>query len=585
MSSTAITEQVEKSKDQQSVISDNNSKNNSKQSAMTTELTSKWRCSLIEQLNARTCREQKPFDDLINFCGKLFESIALYPLSSAGELTGGYGKYAATHGGSSDSLASDQSSNQLSKLCRLQEELSRLLEGKNDQTLIIEDLKQQLDTKEKEKGELYAKFQEVQGDLNVARTELAKLERTIAETKQQLQFERDEHQALRLLYENISHKYVTKSNEAELLLNQLKAFKAADAERMNEINEREEKILREKQRKDLEAAIMAADIHDTLGSDDKLGTEDSSGPIYAVAVIPERMLAHADAHDGDVYALKWSLSDSGRFKGELLATGGSDRKVKLWQLSSSTLLLKDTLIGCNGGITSIDTEGDCLLASSYDFATRLWSISDGKLRRTLSGHADKVWAAKFLGIPNKAATGSQDRTVRIWDIEKCLCTKTLYPGSTCYDLVCRKGQDIISAHFDKRIRFWDIRADSSAQEIMLQGRLTSLDISPNGYYLLACVRDDTLQMLDFRMNQVVKTFCADGFKVGSDISRASFSPDSDYVVAGSSNGSVFIWNVNSSAVMKNLKNHHTTSICSASWSPQGHVLASAEKNKKVLIWS
>lgn len=558
-------------------------------SVASTELTSKWRCSLIEQLDARASFEQKPFDDLISFCGKLFESIALYPLSSAGEI-GGFGKYATTHAGSSDSIASDQSSNQLNKLCRLQEELARLLEGKNDQTALIEDLKQQVKTKDKEKGELYAKLQETQGALNATRAEIALLERTIAEMKTQLQFERDEHAALRILYDNLNKKLSAKTNEAELLLNQLKSFKAADAERMNEINEREEKLLREKQRKDLETAITGVDINDDFidVSDNKFGGghDSSSGPIYSVAYIPERMLAQVDAHDGDVYAMKWSHRDAGHLRGELLATGGSDRKVKIWQISSSALQLKETLVGCNGGVTSIDTENDFLLASSYDFATRLWSISDGKLRRTLSGHADKVWTAKFLGIPNKVVTGSQDRTLRLWDIEKYTCIKTLYPGSTCYDLVARKGHDlIISGHYDKKIRFWDIRTESSAHDISFQARLTSLDISSNGYYLLACVRDDTLQMLDLRMNQLFKTFCADGFKVGSDISRSSFSPDSEYVIAGSSNGSVFIWNATTSAVEKVLKNHHSTTVCVASWSPQGNVVASCEKNKKLVVWS
>ena len=69
------------------------------------------------------------------------------------------------------------------------------------------------------------------------------------------------------------------------------------------------------------------------------------------------------------------------------------------------------------------------------------------------------------------------------------------------------GVQIISGHFDKNIRFWDQRSETSRNEIALQGKITSLDISRDKNYLLACVRDDTLVTIDLRMNhKIVSTF-------------------------------------------------------------------------------
>ena len=56
--------------------------------------------------------------------------------------------------------------------------------------------------------------------------------------------------------------------------------------------------------------------------------------------------------------------------------------------------------------------------------------------------------------------------------------KTIFAGSSCNDLVTLHGNHIVSGHFDKRVRFWDTRSDSSTNEIMLQGRLTSLNLAP-----------------------------------------------------------------------------------------------------------
>ncbi|KAJ4436990.1 hypothetical protein ANN_17122 [Periplaneta americana] len=57
--------------------------------------------------------------------------------------------------------------------------------------------------------------------------------------------------------------------------------------------------------------------------------------------------------------------------------------------------------------------------------------------------------------------------------------ETKFAGSSCNDLVTTddSGTTIISGHFDKRIRFWDTRSDSTSRDIPLQGKVTSLDLS------------------------------------------------------------------------------------------------------------
>ena len=62
--------------------------------------------------------------------------------------------------------------------------------------------------------------------------------------------------------------------------------------------------------------------------------------------------------------------------------------------------------------------------------------------------------------------------------------KTIFAGSSCNDLVTIHGTNIVSGHFDKRVRFWDSRMDSNTNEILLQGRLTSLDLSPGKVTLI-----------------------------------------------------------------------------------------------------
>ena len=420
---------------------------------------------------------------------------------------------------------------------------------------------------------------EVQEKLVKSEKEIKRLEHYVVDLEKQLQFERDEHNAMKILCDTLSKKLTSKIKEYDDLVDLWIKKKEEDVLKINEENEKIEKLRLDKKKKELEEAASKLNTDQDLLEITKPLQEN------LVTFLPEKVLTSVEAHDGEVFALKWGKCEK-RYKSELLATGGSDRKIKLWQITSLQAQVKETLIGSNGGITSIDIENDNLLASSKDFTSRVWSISDGKLKRTLTGHTDSVLTVKFLGVPNKVVSGSLDRTLRIWDFSRYACTKTLYPGSTCYDLVSWKNHDvIISGHFDKKIRFWDIRSESSANDILLQGKITSLDISSHSNYLLASVRDDTLKLLDLRMNSIVKTFGADGYKVGYDTTRCAFSPDSDYIVSGSSNGFVFIWNKNTGKVEKILKNQHSSTILACAWNFNGTILASCDRNKKLVFWS
>jgi autophagy-related protein 16 len=43
------------------------------------------------------------------------------------------------------------------------------------------------------------------------------------------------------------------------------------------------------------------------------------------------------------------------------------------------------------------------------------------LQHTLTGHSNKVLAAKFLGDQSKVVTGSHDRTLKLWDLKIRSC--------------------------------------------------------------------------------------------------------------------------------------------------------------------
>ena len=74
--------------------------------------------------------------------------------------------------------------------------------------------------------------------------------------------------------------------------------------------------------------------------------------------------------------------------GRSFATAGADRKIKIWELSTrASPELRATLTGSNAAVMGIDfdSSGTMILGSSNDFATRVWSVEDCRLRHTLTG--------------------------------------------------------------------------------------------------------------------------------------------------------------------------------------------------------
>uniref|UniRef100_A0A2A4J6Y3 Autophagy-related protein 16 domain-containing protein n=1 Tax=Heliothis virescens TaxID=7102 RepID=A0A2A4J6Y3_HELVI len=86
--------------------------------------------------------------------------------------------------------------------------------------------------------------------------------------------------------------------------------------------------------------------------------------------------ASRDAHDGEVNAVEM---ESNR---QVVATGGADRKVKLWDVTKSMVENRGTLVGSNAGVMSVDFDstGAYIVGASNDFASRVWTVADQRLR-------------------------------------------------------------------------------------------------------------------------------------------------------------------------------------------------------------
>ncbi|XP_034344245.1 protein Atg16l2 isoform X2 [Arvicanthis niloticus] len=302
-------------------------------------------------------------------------------------------------------------------------------------------------------------------------------------------------------------------------------------------------------------------------------------PVCVCAHIPSQAQDVLDAHLSEVNAVCFGPNSS------LLATGGADRLIHLWNVVGGRLEANQTLEGAGGSITSVDFDpsGSQVLAATYNQAAQLWKVGETQSKETLSGHKDKVTAAKFKLTRHQAVTGSRDRTVKEWDLGRAYCSRTIDVLSYCNDVVCG-DHIIISGHNDQKIRFWDSRGPHCIQVIPVQGRVTSLNLSHDQLHLLSCSRDNTLKVIDLRISNIRQVFRADGFKCSSDWTKAVFSPDRSYALAGSSNGTLYIWDVNTGKLETSLQGPHCSAVNAVAWCFSGNHVVSVDQGRKAVLW-
>ncbi|XP_034404597.1 uncharacterized protein LOC117741582 isoform X2 [Cyclopterus lumpus] len=317
--------------------------------------------------------------------------------------------------------------------------------------------------------------------------------------------------------------------------------------------------------------------------------EDLVLPVGLSSRVPVRALQVLEAHQQGINAVRFSSSSS------LLATGGTDRVVMLWEVHAGSMTHRATLEGSAEGITCIefDPAGFRILAASYDKSALLWRLDDSVPKVTLTGHSRKVTAARFSGL-HQVVTGSADRSIRLWDLQRAACVKVVEVSSYCSDLVCSENF-VISGHFDSKIRVWDTRTAGCVQQLPVWGRVTSLDISSDRRQLLSCCRDDCLQLFDlrrrshdrlcFRYEDTPTFMTAEGFKCGSDSTKAVISPDGCFLAAGSANGGVYIWNVTTGNLETRLPGQHSAPISAVSWSLSGEYVVSVDQSRRAVLWS
>lgn len=90
-------------------------------------------------------------------------------------------------------------------------------------------------------------------------------------------------------------------------------------------------------------------------------------------------------------------------------------------------------------------------------------------------------------------------------------------------------------------RVWDVKSCKEIASFAHNGRVVSVDFSPNGKWLLTASQDGTARIWDISIGQEVSRMTYDRLKDYNSVESIAFNSDGSLVISGSLNGDVRVW--------------------------------------------
>lgn len=270
--------------------------------------------------------------------------------------------------------------------------------------------------------------------------------------------------------------------------------------------------------------------------------------------------------------------------GEILASGSSDKTIKIWHLPTRKLLR--TLDGHTDWVNSvaISSDGQILASGSYDKTVKLWDVGTGKELASLTGHTDWVDAIAISPDGQIVASGSYDNTIKLWDVltGRELTSLTGHKSWVCAVAISPNSSQpvLASGSFDNTIKLWDL---VTGKEICtLTGHLDtvlSVAISPDGQILASGSADSTIKLWDLSTSKEICTLAGNSGWIWF----VNFSPDGRTLATGSGNNTIKLWQVDTAKEICAIAGH-SKEVFSVAYAPDGQTLASGSDDCTIKIW-
>src|SRR5271166_724147 len=310
----------------------------------------------------------------------------------------------------------------------------------------------------------------------------------------------------------------------------------------------------------MQAKLEATDANALIADFDLL-SEDADARLVKSAI---RLSAHVLARD----ARQLAGQLSGRLLGNIapniqaLLKQAAERKAWPWLRPLKSALtppggpLIRTLEGHTHGVNAVAVtpDGCRAMSASDDRTLRMWDLESGQTLRTLEGHTGAVSAVVVTPDGWRAVSGSDDRTLRLWDLESGQTLRMFkgHTGGIRAVAVMPDGWRAESGSSDGTLRVWDLESSQTLRTLKgHKDRVSAVAITPDGRSAVSGSRDRTLRVWDLESGQTLRTL--EGHT--DSVYAVAVTPDGRSAVSGSLDRTLRVWDLESGQTLRTLEGH------------------------------
>ena len=325
----------------------------------------------------------------------------------------------------------------------------------------------------------------------------------------------------------------------------------------------------------LDGAIVSADAG-------KGGAMVAAGPARTSDLLAPIMLL--TGHSSAVNSSKFSPD------GQHLLSGSHDKTMLLWEVFGEC---KNTL-NFKGHANSIlevqwATEGEYAFSASADKTCAMWDAKTGARVRQYKGHTDVVNSFCPSRDATTCASGSDDRSARLWDSRVRVCQQTIsHPWQVTAVSMGHTGMRLFTGCLDGKVRSYDLRKPDTV-ELTLAGHqdiVTSLELSADGNSLLSNAMDNVIRCWDVKPyapeQRCTSVFLGAQHNYEKALIKCSWSPNGAQVAAGSSDSFVYVWDASTQRIAYKLPGH-AGSVNEVDFHPTQPIICSCGNDKQIFL--
>ncbi|HLP91387.1 MAG TPA: hypothetical protein VK184_22740 [Nostocaceae cyanobacterium] len=258
----------------------------------------------------------------------------------------------------------------------------------------------------------------------------------------------------------------------------------------------------------------------------------------------------------------------------------------------SELITVTNLRGHKDKVRSVvfSPSGQVLASGSDDKTITIWNLETRQIR-TLKGHKGSAWWAGINSLAfspdgHVLASGSDDKSIKVWNVEteQEIYTLTGHEDKVHCVVISPDGRILASGSQDKTIKLWLVDTGKNISSLELhKDAVLSLAFSPDGKILASGGggNDKTIKLC-YLAEKKVHTITGNSEWFGG-ITSLAFSPDGKILASGCTDKTIKLWQVNNRQEICTLIGHNDD-VYSVAFSPDGKILASGSKDKTIKLW-